>query len=484
MFHQKIWKIINKFLSYLFFFFFLLLATKAGSQRYCLALARGNNTKEQIMAKTSSSNQTSITIRDIVTKVTSSIQGKLCQKSPIPSECSIFRVPDRLRRHNEKAFEPELVSIGPFHHGKEKLKAMEKIKLWFLHCLLDRAPTTRTTLKCFVEAIGRIEQECRACYAEEILVPEKDFIEMLVVDGCFILEFLRKGSGEGQPNIEDPVFHMPWMRLRIADDMRLLENQLPWRVLDCLFYLTKSHAEETSLPDLVLSSYGFIWPLRDNIKHDHILDCLRNSVIGPSTVKPAPKTLQRYLITSMEQIPSVIELVQAGVKFKAGDRNNCLLDVTFKDGVMTIPPLDVWEDLRSAYRNAIAFEQCDPSKDFEITSYTKLLADLINNDQDAYFLKDEGILNLFMGTGDVASMFKRIYSDASVGAFFYSDLYREVNVYCRRPCNRWRATLKRDYFGNPWAIISLMAAFLILVFTFSQTLYSVLSYYKRPSNIS
>jgi hypothetical protein len=446
-----------------------------------LALARRKNTKEQIMAKTSSSNQTSITIRDIVTEVTSSIRGKLCQKSPIPSKCSIFRVPDRLRKHNEKAFEPELVSIGPFHHGKEKLQAMEKIKLWYLHCLLDRAPTTRTTLKCFVEAIGIIEKECRACYAEEILVPEKDFIEMLVVDGCFILELFRKGSGQVQPDIEDPVFYMPWMKWRISNDVRLLENQLPWRVLDCLFYLTKSHAEETSLPNLVLSSYGCIWPPRDDLKHDHILDCLRNSAIGASIVKPAPKTLQRNLITSMGQIPSVIELVQAGVKFKAGDRKNSPLDVTFKDGVMTIPPLKVWEDVRSAYRNLIAFEQCDPSKDFEATSYAKLLADLINNNQDVAFLKDKGILCLYLGIEDVASIYNWLYSDASVGSFLYSDLYREVNAYCRRPCNRWRATLRRDYFGNPWSIISLMAAFLILVFTFSQTLYSVLSYYKRPS---
>jgi hypothetical protein len=444
-----------------------------------LALARRKNTKEQIMSKTSSSNQTSITIRDIVTEVTSSIQGKLCQKSPIPSKCSIFRVPDRLRRHKEKAFEPVLVSIGPFHHGKEKLQAMEKIKLWYLNCLLDRAPTMRTTLKCFVEAIGRIEQECRACYAEEILVPEKDFIEMLVVDGCFILELFRKGSGEVQPDIEDPVFYTHWMYWRLVDDVKLLENQLPWLVLDCLFYLTKSHAEETSLPNLVLSSNGFIWPLRDNLKHDHILDCLRNSTIGTSTITPASKTLQGNHVTSMEQIPSVIELVQAGVKFKAGDRNNSLLNVTFKDGVMTIPPKYVWEDTESLNRNLMAFEQCDPSKDFEITSYSKLFADLINNNQDVDFLKDKGILSLYLDCKDAPSIFNRLYSDALVGAFLYSDLYREVNAYCRRRCNRWRATLKRDYFGNPWAIISLMAAFLILVFTFSQSLYSVLSYYNK-----
>lgn len=432
------------------------------------------------MEEESSSNQTSINIRD-VTEVVSSIQGKLCQKCPIPSKCSIFRVPDRLRRHNEKAFEPELVSIGPFHHRKEKLQAMQKIKLWYLHCLLDRAPTRKTTLKCFVEAIGKIEQECRACYACEIGFVEKDFIEMMVVDGCFIIELLRKASGEVQPDEEDPVLYTPWMNWRLANDLRLLENQLPWHVLDCLFDLTKSHDEQTSLPNLVLSSYKFKWPPRDNLKHEHILDCLRNSLIGTCTITLASENLHGNLIMSTSPIPSVIELVQAGVKFKVGDKNSSLLDVTFKHGVMTIPPRFVWEDTEYLNRSLISFEQCDPSKDFKITSYAKLFDDLIKTSQDVDFLKDKGILGLYLSAEDAASIFKRLYRDASVGAFLYSDLYREVNAYCRQPCNRWRAMLKRDYFSNPWAITSLMVAFLILVFTFSQTLYSVLSYYKSPS---
>jgi hypothetical protein len=103
---------------------------------------------------------------------------------------------------------------------------------------------------------------------------------------------------------------------------------------------------------------------------------------------------------------------------------------------MTIPPLKVWEDARSACRNFIAFEQCDPSKDFEFTSHAKLLADLINNNQDVDFLKDKGILSLYLVIEDVASIYNRLYSDASVGAFLFSDFYREVNAYCRRPCNR------------------------------------------------
>jgi hypothetical protein len=105
--------------------------------------------QEQMLAGASGSNQTCISNFRDVAEVVSSIRGKLCQKSPIPS-CSIFRVPNKLRRHNEKAFEPELISIGPFHHGKEKLQPMQKIKLWYLHCFLNRAPTKETNLECFV----------------------------------------------------------------------------------------------------------------------------------------------------------------------------------------------------------------------------------------------------------------------------------------------------------------------------------------------
>jgi hypothetical protein len=427
----------------------------------------------------SSSNQTSVSIniRD-VTKVVSSIRGKLCQKSPIPAKCSIFRVPDKLRKYSEKAFEPELVSIGPFHHGKEKLQPMQKIKLWYLHCFLNRAPTTETSLECFVEAIGRIEQECRACYAGEVSFAENEFIEMMVVDGCFIVELIRRASKEVQRDEEDPVFNTPCLYWGLYNDLILLENQLPWRALDCLFNLTKSHDEQRSLPNLVLSYFTFEWSPRDNLKHEHILDCIRNSYIGTSTATPTDARVISY----PEQIPCVIELVQAGVKFKVGSRNKYSLhNITFKDGVMTIPQRFVSEDSESLYRNLIAFEQCDPSKDFKVTSYAKLADDLINSSQDVDFLKNQGILKIYLSAEDVASIFKMLYRNVSVGAFVYSDLYREVNAYCRRPWNRWRAMLMRDYFGNPWTILSLNAAVLILVFTFSETIYSVLSYYRRTS---
>ncbi|GLT52996.1 hypothetical protein SLA2020_262960 [Shorea laevis] len=47
-------------------------------------------------------------------------------------ECCIYRVPNKLRDVNKEAYTPKLVSIGPFHHGLEELKGMERKKQIYL----------------------------------------------------------------------------------------------------------------------------------------------------------------------------------------------------------------------------------------------------------------------------------------------------------------------------------------------------------------
>jgi hypothetical protein len=65
----------------------------------------------------------------------------------------------------------------------------------------------------------------------------------MVVDGCFIIEFFRRVSKQVQRDKEDPIFNTSWMAWEITNDLFLLENQLPWRTLDCFFNLTKSNAD-------------------------------------------------------------------------------------------------------------------------------------------------------------------------------------------------------------------------------------------------
>ncbi|PQQ07182.1 UPF0481 protein [Prunus yedoensis var. nudiflora] len=123
----------------------------------------------------------------------SSIQGKLRQESPLPDQTCIYRVPHKLFRHNEEAFVPSLVSIGPYHHGEKKLQAMEEMKLWYLRSLIERIPNQNPSLETFVSTIRSMEQFCRDCYDEKFDDLSSDrFVEMMVVDGCFIIELFRR----------------------------------------------------------------------------------------------------------------------------------------------------------------------------------------------------------------------------------------------------------------------------------------------------
>ncbi|PQQ13961.1 UPF0481 protein [Prunus yedoensis var. nudiflora] len=121
------------------------------------------------------------------------IEKKLEQASnPFSVDRCIYRIPDLLRKHNEKAFVPFLVSIGPLHRGNENLKTMEEVKRSYSRCLLDldRKPPPEPNLEYLVTAIRTIEQACRNCYPENI-----DLQDMLVwfLQTAKIVYFLHHG---------------------------------------------------------------------------------------------------------------------------------------------------------------------------------------------------------------------------------------------------------------------------------------------------
>jgi len=72
-----------------------------------------------------------------IDKLTASVQKELKTLRPFSNKCSIYRVPKRLRDSKEYAYTPQLVSIGPIHHGKEELKEMEEHKNLYLQEFLN-----------------------------------------------------------------------------------------------------------------------------------------------------------------------------------------------------------------------------------------------------------------------------------------------------------------------------------------------------------
>ncbi|XP_031285143.1 UPF0481 protein At3g47200-like [Pistacia vera] len=133
-----------------------------------------------------------------------SLKAKLEELPQLPrsSNCCIYRVPQRLRQENEKAYAPQVVSIGPLHHGKQHLKSMEKEKQRYLKEFLER---TGAKLDDLLNLITEKEQQLRSCYAEEIEFDHEEFVEMILVDATFIIEVLLRSQFRDLQKQEDHI---------------------------------------------------------------------------------------------------------------------------------------------------------------------------------------------------------------------------------------------------------------------------------------
>jgi hypothetical protein len=138
-----------------------------------------------------------------------------------------------------------MVSLGPFHHRDPDLVPMEMHKRRALLRLLRRARRPPGHL---VAAVREVEEQLRAAYVglgDEWRGGGDRFVEMMVVDGCFLLEMMRTAAAAGRrrtvhqdyaPN--DPVFSrhgLLYMVPYVQRDMLMVENQLPLLVLQRIF---------------------------------------------------------------------------------------------------------------------------------------------------------------------------------------------------------------------------------------------------------
>ncbi|KAM7489002.1 hypothetical protein LguiB_026486 [Lonicera macranthoides] len=81
-----------------------------------------------------------------------SIGKKLDGLFPSSTGCFIFKVHNQLRKVNEKAYGPDIISTGPYHHGKNNLQMIEEHKLQYLE---HRTKTPEIRLKAGVGGCPR-----------------------------------------------------------------------------------------------------------------------------------------------------------------------------------------------------------------------------------------------------------------------------------------------------------------------------------------
>ncbi|KAL9455376.1 hypothetical protein AB3S75_010737 [Citrus x aurantiifolia] len=171
-------------------------------------------------------------------KLADSLSGKLETLPPLSKECSIYRVPEPKRCLHPSHYTSQMVSIGPFHRGKEELKAMEEHKRRYLKCFLQR---TKVRMARFLAFIKDREVELRNCYVEIIHNLQSDeFVTMVLVDAVFLIEFFLRYYKHKLITDDDRIFRKPELYYVIRYDFYLLENQLPLFILGDLFNLANT----------------------------------------------------------------------------------------------------------------------------------------------------------------------------------------------------------------------------------------------------
>ncbi|KAG9441334.1 hypothetical protein H6P81_017188 [Aristolochia fimbriata] len=450
--------------------------------------------------------------------------GKEKSKEP---PATIHRVPHIIRRGNDDAYEPEIVSIGPYHRRNERVQAMETHKWQYLHSFSSRSGHLSLE-EHFIPKALELKNRAQKCYSSDIsFMEDKEFVEMLILDSCFILELFQKFHDRGKKVITetDPIFGhcTQWVVRCVARDLLLAENQLPFFVLQSF---AKQGKLQPSVTDLAMNFFKSLYlaidqtnsslppgevaqkdfSCDDNESHlHHLLHLVHTHFVPPKPQNRAKSgSKKNHLIASNSLLPSFNKreetqfqaplhphaplptvpraqrLQDSGITFKKGRGKN-FLDIKFEEGVMEIPHLVVDHYTNTFLRNLIAFEQSYPCSGKCFTMYAAFMDFVVNTDKDVEILHQHGILDHGLGSEqDIALLFNEICKGLIVepeDEDKYLLIVQDVIRYSNIPWNQWRAKLNRDYFGNPWAIISMTAAVVALSLTFVNSFFSIYRYY-------
>uniref|UniRef100_A0A0E0MMD9 Uncharacterized protein n=1 Tax=Oryza punctata TaxID=4537 RepID=A0A0E0MMD9_ORYPU len=393
---------------------------------------------------------------------------------------SVHRVPAAVKDLHPHAYRPQVVSLGPFHHGDPRLLPMEPHKL--------RAVSR------FVGRSGRPVEMMRTA--------------KLVAGGGM----LDEASGGGYA-YNDPVFGRHgalYMVPYVRRDMLIVENQLP------LLLLQKLVAVETGKDsqDMLLADSG-VYMKKVDVEYEvkkmvlrfispscktppakehralHPLDLFRESLLSDQNQRPrgdrgggggAGRDDRRHDDDEEANggiIRSAAELYEAGIRFRRSPTAS-LHDVTFRRGVLTLPFVVVDDSTEYTFLNLMAFERLHAGAGNDVTAYVFFMDNIIDTSRDVALLTSKGIIQNAVGSDKaVARLFNALSKDVALDAGGELDaVERAVNRYCRKPCHVWRANLVHTYFRSPWAFMSLAAAVFLLAMTVTQTVYTVLPFYR------
>ncbi|XP_068649065.1 UPF0481 protein At3g47200-like [Aristolochia californica] len=445
-------------------------------------------------------------VNDWVIEITESLKTlpQPVVEAQIWAKQSIYQVPRHIKGDYPKQFEPQVVSIGPYHHGAEHLKPMEEHKQRALRRFLK---FHRKPFDLYVNALNPLVSELKNAYGQlDVTWDDIKFLKLMIVDGCFMLEILRPPTGKYADN--DPVFGISRRSTIMSDlkrDLMMIENQLPFLVLKKLLEVaTSTLQKDEDIADLILTT--ILEPhLVNNLPHVslgnalHVLDVVRKRMLGGAAPGlPTQQRPSRRLRLTKDLFPCfrgsnptshtkhvtlpALELKRAGINLQKGP-NSCLKHLQLRNGVLHLPLLLIDRNSFSMFLNFMAFERHhDGAGDF-VDSYLCFMTGLINSEDDGRFLLSIGAIEIAVGSerdvtgifGDLSQYVTMNKSSWSYGVQQQLNEQYEINLRNRRTMLRKLLLhTKQKFFVSPWPAISVLVGTVLLAAQVIQTVMSIL----------
>ncbi|XWS10692.1 hypothetical protein CRYUN_Cryun38cG0019300 [Craigia yunnanensis] len=343
-----------------------------------------------------------------------------------------------------------------------------------------------------LKAMRMMEEKARNWYEPSVVdrFPRGIFVNMMVVDGCFIIELLCKDQMDW-----NQISTMPWSRNALFGDLLLLENQLPFFVLVELYGLIKDPMDETEFAPkafdkliqvlrLPISRIGTENPstIKDTNKMDHLLGLVHDNWLpSPQGIDLHEKYMAYRSLKKVERerksIRCATELKEAGIKFiKVGRKKESLFDVKFTNGKMKIPKFVINNNTERLFRNLIAYEVFVQGSTYVI-DYATLMDNLVNTANDVQLLRVSEVIQNMQGNDEnVAQMLNKLLDNvtSSGDTFFYEEIFEGVKKHCANRWNTWKEKYTSFIFSNTKERIAFAAGLLVFLTTITTFIFLLL----------
>ncbi|KAM0925650.1 hypothetical protein ACQ4PT_004059 [Festuca glaucescens] len=392
-------------------------------------------------------------------------------------EMKIHRFPESLQRIDQRYIFPMVVGIGLYHHNSSNLQEMEKVKrVAAYHFITESGHTFDEMYAAVFSIIGAARRFYNAGD-----VGDAEFAEIMFIDGCFLLQYMLSYTNRHNHKLPPSLVSCFSSKVScINNDIMLLENQLPWLVVNTLRRFSFVPVEE----------FIHVMGLRLQIRGDmdmesafmdgsymppHLLGILWFYTTGGRNNSRMPMYNSGFS-KSMSKVISAIELAEIGIKLTAS-KTTKFMDMGVKKGFLSseifLPPI-LLDDIRSCWLvNMAAFElslgistSTDGTK-VVVCSYIALLAMLMDREEDVHELRSKRLVQGELTNKETLELVKMVVKTIIVGPL-YLHIMQEVEAYKR---NRWMwIKVHRFVYKNFKAIVTVFSILGVLVGIFKTLL--------------